>query len=282
MNHLHIDHNLCIGCGLCEKACPAGLLSIDASSGKSISKPVEKLNWYGCWQCQHCLAVCPQAAISVCDKRPEHSQPIYPQDCGAIMDSLVAGRRSCRHYKQENVDPELIRHMLTLTANAPTGGNKQFVEYSVIDDIETMRKLQDALRKGYAELKTKKIYPFSWDEESLGIMEDREAVAMNGDMFFCSAPHLFVPHMPAKFKSAPVDSTIAMTYFELLCTAHGLGTVYLGFPLNIMRLLPEVYALLGIPEDHFVGNALGFGYPEFNYARGVQKEDRTKIHFITI
>ena len=278
-NDIVIDRNRCIGCGLCRKACPSMLLDLDEEN-KAFSKPVDQLNWYGCWKCQHCLAVCPAGAVSVLGLKPENSLAAVSdfEKSGEIMDAIVSGRRSCRHYKQENVDRELLDHILKVMENTPTGGNKMFVEYTLIDDIDRMNRFRELLRNGYNELKTEGRYPFSWDEESLGIMEDREAQAMNGDMFFCSAPHLFIPHMPARFPSAPIDVNLTMAYFELLCNAHGLGTVYLGFPVNYLKMLPDVYELLEIPEDHYIGSAIGFGYPVFRYARGVQKEGNVKIH----
>ena len=78
--------------------------------------------------------------------------------------------------------------------------------------------------------------------------------------------------------SSPVDVNLQMAYFELLCNAHGLGTVYLGFPVNYLKMLPEVYELLNIPEDHYVGSVIGFGYPAFRYSRGVQREGNIKMH----
>lgn len=279
VNDIVIDRNRCIGCGLCRKACPSMLLDLDEEN-KAFSRPVDQLNWYGCWKCQHCLAVCPAGAVSVLGLNPENSLTAVSDfdAAGNMMDALVSGRRSCRHYKQENVDRELLDHILKVMENTPTGGNKMFVEYTLIDDIDRMNRFRELLRNGYNELKTEGRYPFSWDEESLGIMEDREAQAMNGDMFFCSAPHLFIPHMPAKFMSAPVDVNLQMAYFELLCNAHGLGTVYLGFPVNYLKMLPDVYELLEIPEDHYIGSAIGFGYPVFRYTRGVQKEGNVKIN----
>ena len=279
VNDIVIDRNRCIGCGLCRKAGPSMLLDLDEEN-KAFSRPVDQLNWYGCWKCQHCLAVCPAGAVSVLGLNPENSLTAVSDfdAAGNMMDALVSGRRSCRHYKQENVDRELLDHILKVMENTPTGGNKMFVEYTLIDDIDRMNRFRELLRNGYNELKTEGRYPFSWDEESLGIMEDREAQAMNVDMFFCSAPHLFIPHMPAKFMSAPVDVNLQMAYFELLCNAHGLGTVYLGFPVNYLKMLPDVYELLEIPEDHYIGSAIGFGYPVFRYARGVQKEGNVKIH----
>ena len=278
-NKIIINREKCIGCGLCKKACPSMLLDLD-SEKKAFSSPVDKLNWYGCWKCQHCLAVCPVGAVSVLGLEPENSIPAITDfdRTGKTMDALVSGRRSCRHFKQENVDRAQLDHILKVMENTPTGGNKMFVEYTLIDDINQMNIFRSLLRRGFEKLKSEGRYPFSWDEESIGIMESREEQAMNGDMFFCSAPHLFIPHMPSKFMSSAIDVNLQMAYFELLCNAHGLGTVYLGFPVNYLKMLPEVYQLLNIPEDHYMGSVIGFGYPAFRYARGVQRDGNIKIH----
>ena len=160
----------------------------------------------------------------------------------------------------------------------PTGGNKQKMEFTVIDDRAELDKLRKMICEGVEDLKKQGIYPYSWDAESYGIMEDRGPQAMNGDIYFCSASHVIIPHMPKKFGSAAVEVGITLAYFELLCESKGLGCVYLGFPMNVMKLLPDVWAKLGIPEDHFVATAMGFGYPKFDYARGAQKSGKQAIH----
>ncbi len=172
----------------------------------------------------------------------------------------------------------MIEHLLELAFTAPCAGNKLRYEYTLIDDIDQMNKLRALLRDGYKKARAEGRLPYSWDDNSLDIMESREDQAMNGDMFFCSAPHLLIAHQPSFMKAAPVDITITMTYFELLCAAHGLGAIFLGFPMNWMREIPEVWELLGIPDDHYVNSAIGFGIPEFSYARGVQKPDVIKVN----
>lgn len=67
------------------------------------------------------------------------------------------------------------------------------------------------------------------------------------------------------------DVLIAGTYFELLCASRGLGAVMMTFPLGALEQMPEIKALLEIPEDHYIGMLIGFGYPEIRYAWGVQK-----------
>lgn len=43
--------------------------------------------------------------------------------------------------------------------------------------------------------------------------------------------------------------------------------------------MPEVKALLEIPENHYAGVIIGFGHPEIRYARGAQRTlDASRIH----
>jgi len=72
---------------------------------------------------------------------------------------------------------------------------------------------------------------------------------------------------------------IAGTYFELLCASRGLGSVILTFPLSVLERMPDIKAMLNIPNHHYVGMMIGFGYPEIKYARGIQREmKQSRIH----
>ena len=201
-----------------------------------------------------------------------------PKEMGDYVDSLIAGRNSCRHYKQENVDKKLLEGVLETVKASIDSEYREQVEFTVYDDIEKMNALRNELRKGYFQLTAQGIYPYSWNAERIKIMESREDLAMNGDMFFCSAPHMVIVHIPKSIETAPVITSKALAEIELLSYAHGLGAIYLGYAFNVMKKLPEVKASLGIPEDHFWINAVGFGYPLFKYSRGRQKEDFVKIH----
>lgn len=44
------------------------------------------------------------------------------------------------------------------------------------------------------------------------------------------------------------------------------------FPLDVLNLMPDIKALLEIPEDHFIGMIIGFGDPQIRYARGAQRK----------
>lgn len=99
------------------------------------------------------------------------------------------------------------------------------------------------------------------------------------DMLFCSAPHILLPHAPLGNGTPVPDTIIAGTYFEMLCASRGLGAIMMTFPLDVLSCMPEIKTMLEIPENHYVGMILGFGYPEITYARGVQKKmDQSRIH----
>ena len=65
--NFQVDTEKCIGCGLCVKVCPGGILHLNAER-KCEMDEIDSFGWNGCWKCEHCLAVCPKGAISIFGK----------------------------------------------------------------------------------------------------------------------------------------------------------------------------------------------------------------------
>ena len=147
-----VDESKCVGCGLCQFACPSMLIEMNEHKKPGL-KPVKSMDWYGCWGCQHCLTVCPNGAISVLGKKPEDSLPLPSDAIATDFERLVCSRRSCRHYKDENVDPELLNELLAALEATPTGGNKQKMEFTVIDDRAELDKLRKMICEGGKDLR---------------------------------------------------------------------------------------------------------------------------------
>ena len=133
--HFEIDKSKCVKCGKCVNTC-SGMVIEFGPDGYPRMKEFERFGWRGCWRCQHCLAVCPQGAISIFGKDPEDSLPPPPKEMGEYMERLVVSRRSCRRFLDKNVDSNIVTSILSAMAAVPTGGNAMGVEYTVIDDKE--------------------------------------------------------------------------------------------------------------------------------------------------
>lgn len=253
----------------------------------SFSKPSKKaeisnfkeFGWNGCWKCEHCLAVCPTGAISIFGHKPENSLPLAaPEITAPTMDSLIANRHSCRRYKDKNVDTVIINDMLARLADAPNGGNKQQVEFTLIDDRVQMNRFRKLAYSRMEELAAQGIYPKGFDKEAYEDMKRWEKT-VRPDMLFCGAPHILIPHAPKGHGEPVQDVVIAGTYFELLCASRGLSSVMLTFPLDALEQMPDIKAMLNIPNHHYIGMIIGFGYPEIKYVRGVQREmEQSRIH----
>lgn len=278
--NFQVDNQKCIGCGRCVKVCPGGILYLDKDRKAKMTN-VSSFGWNGCWQCEHCLAVCPEGAVRVLGHKPEDS--ILPADVNAaapVMDALIANRHSCRRYQERNVDAQIVNDMIARLANAPNGGNKQQVEFTLIDDVEQMKRFRELAYKEMERLAECGIFPEGFDKASYEDMKRWEKT-VRPDMLFCGAPHILIPHAPLGSGEPVQDVLIAGSYFELLCASRGLGCILLTFPLNALNRMPDVKALLQIPEYHYIGMIIGFGYPEIPYARGVQRTmEKDRIHRI--
>lgn len=279
--HFSVDKSKCVQCGKCVNVC-SGMVLEAGRDGCPEMKSFERFGWRGCWRCQHCLAVCPVGAISIFDKRPENSLPPPPSEMGDYLARLVVNRRSCRRYLAQNVDPEIIRKILNAMAAAPTGGNSNSVEYTVIDDKDRVKQIWEV---AYAKMDSdarRHVYTHSFSDFYYGKMKESEKTVRKGDLLLCGAPHLFIAHERCAGKWAEdskVNCNIATAYFELLCNAYGLGTVILSYPAEVLNeLAPKAREMLNIPRDHYTGLIVGFGYPEIEYARGVQKDRGCKVH----
>ncbi|WP_298035517.1 nitroreductase family protein [uncultured Dysosmobacter sp.] len=280
-----VDTQKCIGCGLCQKVCAGMVLHLNEAC-VPVMDDFDEYGWGGCWRCEHCLAVCPVGAISIFGKTAGDCPAPPDAAIAEQFDRLVANRRSCRRYKKKNVDPALIRSLVSQLQNAPTGGNAQMVEYTIVDDMEVMDHIRRICHDKMEEQARQGIYGYNIGAEKYAIMEaseERDSIRP-GDGLFCNAPHIFIAH--AKLwgdcwdKDQGIDCDVTSTYFELLCTAHGLGAGMMTYTMGVLQNMPEILRALKIPEDHYVGAVVGFGYPEINYARGVLRQNRNPVHYI--
>ncbi|MEI6520067.1 MAG: nitroreductase family protein [bacterium] len=276
MLDLKIDDALCTRCGLCAKDC---IVRIIAQVGDAVPVIVPD-DEVKCVKCQHCLAVCPTGALSILGKNPADSIDL---STAALpnkeqMSNLIRGRRSIRHYRDENVDPALIADLLATLANAPTGVNKMALTFSVIDDKETMKKLRAKVLSSLEKMAAENRIP-----EQYGYMLAAPAAYKNhsADIIFRGAPHAIIISAPQDSPCPNMDTAAAIAFFDLLAQSAGLGTVWWGMLNMVTSLMPEIRTELGIPPRH-IFCAMLFGKPAIKHRRTVQRDEGAVIRKVTL
>ena len=122
----------CVKCGKCVKDCPTNTLEM-----KDGVPSVRDGKGVGCIRCQHCLAVCPEAALTLDGVNSESLVPLadMPIPPPNEVANLIRSRRSIRQYVRENVPREDIDALLETLKYVPTGCNNMDLTFVVVDDI---------------------------------------------------------------------------------------------------------------------------------------------------
>lgn len=268
-----VDAGKCVGCGECVTDCVAEVLEMRDRRPAVVDG---RADW--CIGCQHCLAICPTGAVSVLGLDPEASPSLegFSRDAESLG-LLVRGRRSCRRFSDQPVDPALVDKLLFLTAHAPTGVNNLGRRFTVIKDREILDKFREQAVRRVIEAEARGGIP----EEYRWIADIAKSWAEGGaDGIFRGAPHLLVVSTAKDSPCPEQDCLIAMSYFDLLANAHGLGTVWAGIPAGIIKLAPELKKILALPEDHEYFYCMMFGNPAVAYRRAAQRAPES-VHFVT-
>lgn len=279
MNKLNftVDQNRCVRCDACVKDCPRHIIhrADNVNDGLPAILPQQEKN---CFECQHCLAVCPTGAVSVFGLQPHNSIALAAEKLPSAsqMRTLLRARRSVRQYKPENVSASLIDDLLATLANSPTGCNDRSLRFLVVSDRNMMVRLRllviEALEK---QMQRQAEMPAFLP---VAVTAYREHGV---DELFRGAPHLLVISAAENASSPKEDINLALAYFELLAQSSGLGTTWCGYLKFAVGAAPELRTPLGLrPQTPFY--AMLFGYPTVRYARTVQRDNAAKIVHFTL
>jgi nitroreductase/NAD-dependent dihydropyrimidine dehydrogenase PreA subunit len=271
MIQFYIDEERCTQCGECAEDCPAGVISMDEYP--------KITNEEGCYRCQHCLAVCPTGAVSVLGRTPDESTELTGNMPDADrLETLIKGRRSVRRYNGKDLDPAMIDELLDIANHAPTGVNAQAVLFTVVKKGAVMKELLEEVMAQLTKLQEEGKLPEGLVEQYIGgaVKAWRED---GKDIIFRGAPHLLITSAPKAAPCPVQDTHIALTTFQLMAHARGVGTVWDGMVMMALSLCPGLSARLGIPDNHTVGYAMVFGEPAVEYHRTVQRGP-TKVNVV--
>jgi ferredoxin len=271
-----VDQERCTGCGTCVGECVSHIIKKEGKSLPHIAPEQEA----DCLECQHCLAVCPTGAISIFGLNPEDSLELKADKLPSFEQEvrLIRGRRSVRQYRTGNVNPVLIRQILTAVANSPTGCNNRSLIFTVIDDEMVMKrfleKIVDKIEAAQHEGRIPEPLAF--------LAEAADKYRQNHtDDIFRGAPHALIVSTRSDAPCPTEDVAIALTYFELLAQSAGLGTVWCGYLKFTLDAIPELKEVIGLPQDH-VFYPIVFGYPAVRYARTIQRDNAATIRQVKL
>lgn len=148
-----------------------------------------------------------------------------------------------------------------------------------LTDIRVMKKFTDILRDEMLAETAKGNNPPRFDDGDMAMIKSRYDA---GEEFcFRGAPHLLAAHAPIGKGEWVFDTAIALAYAELAMTCNNLGFIYVSTPWAALQTCPRARAFLQIPDDHYISCLVGFGKPEYQFVRGVQRSDALKINRIT-
>lgn len=168
------------------------------------------------------------------------------------MLEILRERRSIRKYKEEKIEKEKIDKILKAALLAPSSMNKKPVEFIVIEDKDTLVKLEECKAKATIGLKTALL--------AIVVVADTE-----------------------KSNVWIEDASIASTLIQLEAQELGLGSCWI----QIRNRQSEsgdseeaVRSVLGLPENYGVLTILTIGYKdEEKPAYDDSKLNYEKVHY---
>lgn len=268
-----IDLEKCIHCQLCITDCVANAIIKDT---KVI---IEKK----CIRCGHCAAICPVEAVTINGVCGEELTSL-PEKAPFYLESLIKGRRSVRHYKEENVPRETIEKILNTANCAPTGTNSRMSGVTVLDTREKINDLTDIIMKHFEKMtgillnsftrpllililgsvKTRKLFTY----KKLISKYSHENNILTHD-----APLLLIFHADKNSSSPGQDGIILATTAMYYAESIGVGTCFNGLLVIGINTCSKAKRFLNIQKGHKVYESFTAGYNKLSYRRGVIRDD---------
>jgi len=261
MGLLIIDESKCKKDGLCVRECPMVIIKLKDGDGFPEMVPGGEVI---CNNCGHCVAICPEGALSHAnvplEKSPSIEKELEISEEQAVQ--FLRARRSIRFFRKQPVEKEKLQRLIEIARYAPSGGNLQLVEWIVFTDGDRIKEIAartvEWMRK-VLEQAPQLVPPYfplivgAWD--------------MGYNSVTWSAPVLIVASAPKEATTGMIDVSLALCYLDLAARKLGLGTCWAGLVEGALQGSPALRESVGLPDGHPYHYAMMVGYPKRKYAR---------------
>ncbi len=246
------DREKCTQCGACITGCPRFIIQQSNDGFPAVSPEDE----YYCMQCSHCVVNCAYGAASFGTYSAENAEDLQIVRFPAPEESrkLFSTRRSMRKFKPDPVSHELLQKVFDIVRYAPSASNRQPIRWIALEN-ETLA----AFKKLYlARVNEGLTSPGRYSRQ-----DEQQKQGM--DSVFRGAPLLIACVMP---QSAEIkeDAAIAVTYLELAAHSLGIGTMWSGVSMRLLRRDQQARDLLDIKEDEYIGGVMLLGYNQLAFS----------------
>jgi nitroreductase/NAD-dependent dihydropyrimidine dehydrogenase PreA subunit len=250
----------CTGCGLCAFACPWKLIALPGGAAPAFRENVAE----HCNLCGHCEAVCPTGAMAVADQR---LQPACSHATVSDIDPIRLGgylrmRRSIRSYREDPVLPATLTRVMDIVRFAPSGRNRQDVQWLIIHDTDELRRLTRIAMEWMRDQSAGTRFA-----ERFNVAGMVRAWEKGQDPLLLHAPHLVVAHVAPGNPVARTNAIIALTHLDIVAPSFNLGACWGGIFMLAVECCDRLKRELGLPPQHVPVHCLMLGYPAIRYQR---------------
>ncbi len=247
-----IDEKKCIGCGLCAADCIAQNIVIEEKAHVK----------QDCFQCGHCVAVCPKGAVSIPEYDmadvEEYDADSFTLQPEAVLHSIKF-RRSIRNYKPEAVPEDVLRMLAEAGRYTATAKNSQSNGFVFVQ--KEMAELKDRVWQFIDDIAHKDIREVDKAFLPYLVFNQRRKKDAADDYLFRNAPVVLYV-----VSDSALDAGLAAQNMEMLGVSLGLGMLYNGYLARVSDANEELKQWLGI-GDRTIRACMLLGYPAVHYAR---------------
>ena len=259
---IKINYDKCVGCLKCTRVCIWTI--IEERDGKPY---VLEDKAQGCIKCMHCGIVCPEGAIEFKEQPMMISEdkPIVSDTFPEDLESFLLTRRSYRDFRDQEVDPEIIKQALEVASWAPSAKNQHPTKYYVIQGKEKIDRMTEIIMK--------------YVEETGSSAELIPEMARGNNMVFGKANTVILAYCRKNAINPQTDSALALDYADLYLQSKGLGTCWAGYFARFANVIPELQEMFPLPDNNKFYGSLLVGWPKEDYLYIPERIKRADIIF---